>query len=191
MQIQGKVTSVVASGGYQSQNGYIYNFQMGIQTPNGAYAGEIGSKSQTYPVGVGQEIIVETKETPHGTKFKKINPGYQNQGQQQGQNQQSSQKKAPPTNESVSIQRQCAVKSACNRYSGVDVSDHQVETVILRYNRFMETGNFSQDTKIPTGNSDGLLDRPASMDGQSPTHTPPANPNYVGDNPPMDGDIPF
>lgn len=97
MQLQGNITSIQPTGGYQSQQGYIYTFNMGIQTPNGAYMGEIGSKSQNYPAKIGDAITVETKQDQYGMKFKKINPQFakpQQQTQQQFQPQQPQQPQA-------------------------------------------------------------------------------------------------
>lgn len=73
-------------GGYQSRNGYIYTFWMAIETPNGPLSGEIGSKTELYPVPVGKEITVNvTNDTQRGVKFKKINPQYEAQRPQNTQ----------------------------------------------------------------------------------------------------------
>ena len=92
MQISGTISNVVPDGGYNGTNGYISTFQMTIQCQDGkTFTGQIGSKSQTYPVGVGQPITVELTNTQHGVRFKKINPQYQQQQQQYQQPQQASQ----------------------------------------------------------------------------------------------------
>ena len=85
-QITGNITNVVPTqgGGYQSQNGYIFTYNLTIQTEQGSFTGIIGSKKQPYPVAVGQQISVEWESTEHGTKFKKFNAQYANQGQPQG-----------------------------------------------------------------------------------------------------------
>jgi len=83
----GKIIKLVPDGGYNSQNGYIYTFQMTIECSDGQYGtGQIGSKSEQYPLGIGQEICVDVTQTQHGTRFKKINPQYSGQqGSQSGQ----------------------------------------------------------------------------------------------------------
>ena len=78
--ITGTIANIVSDGGYQSQNGYIYTFQMTIQGQNGSATGQIGSKSEVYPVAVGQQISVEMTETEHGVRFKKHNAQYAGQG---------------------------------------------------------------------------------------------------------------
>ena len=84
MQKSGKITSIVPDGGYQSQNGFISTFQMGIQCPDGAIVGQIGAKSQAYPLTVGQDITVEMTTTQHGVRLKKINAQYAGQDGQGG-----------------------------------------------------------------------------------------------------------
>ncbi len=81
----GNITEIQPLGGYQSQGGYIYTFQMRVQCPDGEVVGEIGSKSQVYPLSVGQQIIVNVTQTQHGIKLKKINPDQAQQGQQYSQ----------------------------------------------------------------------------------------------------------
>ena len=87
----GTITNLQPAGGYDGQNGHINTFHMTIQFPDGMVTGEIGSKSQTYPANVGDEINVEVSNTQYGVRFKKVNPQYANapQGQQQGQQKQS------------------------------------------------------------------------------------------------------
>ncbi len=92
MQVEGTIQNLVASGGYQGQHGYIWTFTMTIQTSNGPMTGEIGSKSQVYPLVVGASIMVEVSNDQNGQKFKKVNPKYANQNQQQTNQQ------APPQN---------------------------------------------------------------------------------------------
>lgn len=91
MQKTGTITNIVPDGGYQGQDGYINTFQMSIQCADGLITGQIGTKAQVYPVAIGQDIIVEIANTQHGVRFKKINPKYANQGQQQNYQQQSPQ----------------------------------------------------------------------------------------------------
>ena len=97
MQLSGVIAALQPSarGGYQSQNGYIYTFDMSITGQDGQqYGGEVGSKSQQYPMQVGSPITVESTTTEYGTRFKKINPQYQ-QGQQQGPPPQQQQQQGP------------------------------------------------------------------------------------------------
>ncbi len=98
MQLNGTISSIDSTGGYDGQNGHIFTYGMTINTPDGQYiTGEIGSKSNPYPAKVGSQIIVESNTGQHGTKFKKVNPQYQNQGQppQQPQGQQQPQQQRP------------------------------------------------------------------------------------------------
>ena len=86
MQITGQIVQLAPTteGGYTLQDGgYIYTFMMTVRGNNGDVTGEIGTKSQQYPLNIGDEIIVEVKNTKFGTKLKKINPGY---GQPQANN---------------------------------------------------------------------------------------------------------
>lgn len=83
MQISGTILSIVPDGGYQSQQGYVYTFQMGINTPAGVYTGQIGSKTQAYPLAVGQSIVVDMTNSNKGVRFKKINPQYATNAPQQ------------------------------------------------------------------------------------------------------------
>ena len=77
MNIQGNIMSIVPDGGYQGTNCYIYTFQMTIHTVDGtSHTGQIGSKSQTYPLAVGAPISVTVTPTQHGVRFKKYNPQY-------------------------------------------------------------------------------------------------------------------
>ncbi len=93
--ISGIIKSIVPDGGYQSQHGYIYNFQMTIQNASGILTqGQIGSKSQAYPIPIEQPINVEVSNSQEGLKFKKYNPQYAGQGSSQGSPQGSSQPKA-------------------------------------------------------------------------------------------------
>ncbi len=87
MQITGTIINVLptADGGYQSQNGYIFTYNMTIQGTDGqTYTGEIGAKTDLYPLGNGQQITVEFTNTQHGSRFKKVNPQYAGQPQQRG-----------------------------------------------------------------------------------------------------------
>lgn len=98
MRIEGQITNIQPDGGYNSHNGYIFTFQMAIQASSGAYCGQIGAKTEIYPLQVGQPILVEATQDQHGWKFKKINPQYQNQNQNQVQQRQQGPPASPPQN---------------------------------------------------------------------------------------------
>lgn len=102
MQYQGTIASVIPDGGYQSQNGWIYRFNMTINSQNGPVTGEIGSKTEFYPLQQGEQIVVTSTNDSHGTKFKKVNPGYQ----QQQPPQQGNQAGYQPQNQQVPPQPQ-------------------------------------------------------------------------------------
>ena len=89
MQKTGTIANIIPTqqGGYQGAGGWVYTFMMTIDCPDGQFTGEIGSRTQPYPLGEGQSILVEMSEGQYGPKFKKINPQYA--GQQGGQSQQS------------------------------------------------------------------------------------------------------
>lgn len=74
MQKSGQINNIESTGGYTSQNGYIYTYMMTIQVGTEQITGEIGSKSEQYPLSAGAEITVDVRQTEHGTRFKKINP---------------------------------------------------------------------------------------------------------------------
>ena len=78
----GNITQIAPNGGYTGRNGYIYTFDMIIQTASGMVQGEIGSKSEMYPLNVGDEINFTTKQTDHGVKIKKVSPEYAGGGGQ-------------------------------------------------------------------------------------------------------------
>ncbi len=74
----GTITNLMPTvdGGYQSQNGWIYTFDISIQTQQGLVTGEIGAKSQAYPLNVNDQINFEVTNTNQGVKIKKVNPQY-------------------------------------------------------------------------------------------------------------------
>ncbi|KKN07448.1 hypothetical protein LCGC14_1066740 [marine sediment metagenome] len=71
------------TGGYQSKQGWIYTFIVTIQTNEGQVTGEIGAKTEQYPLGVDNEINFTFTKDEYGYKFKKVNPQYA-QGDSQG-----------------------------------------------------------------------------------------------------------
>ncbi len=81
VQKTGQINRIDPTGGYPGKFGYVYTFQMTIQTASGQIVGEIGSKSERYPMNAGDQITVEATDGDHGTKFKKFDPQHQ-QGQQ-------------------------------------------------------------------------------------------------------------
>jgi hypothetical protein len=88
MQKTGIIKQIQPNGGYQSSNGYISTFMMTIEVAGeGQVTGEIGSKTQTYPMNPGDEITFEMNNTAHGVKLKKVNPQYAQGGSQGQQNQ--------------------------------------------------------------------------------------------------------
>ena len=70
------------TGGYQSKQGWIYTFIVTIQTNEGQVTGEIGSKTEQYPLGVDNEINFTFTKDEYGYKFKKVNPQYAQGGGQ-------------------------------------------------------------------------------------------------------------
>ena len=74
MNLQGTIKSVTPDGGYQGPNGWIYTYQMTINAADGPHTAEIGSKSEHYPLDVGDPNAVTVTETQHGVRFKKFNP---------------------------------------------------------------------------------------------------------------------
>ena len=146
MQLQGTISAIEPLGGYQSQSGYIYTFNMGIETPQGSYFGQIGSKSEQYPAKIGDTITVEATQDRHGTKFKKINPQFakqqprqqpQAQPQIQPQRQpipQQPRQQAPQSNsndQTVIICRQNAVKSVCMALANQDFTFAELSDLII------------------------------------------------------------
>ncbi len=86
MQKTGQIVQIIPTGSYQAQGNTIYTFNMTIQCPDGTFTGEIGAKSQQYPMNAGDTINVTVTNDQHGTKFKKFNPQYAGQGGQNAQN---------------------------------------------------------------------------------------------------------
>lgn len=154
----GTIVSIIKVGGYQSQQGYIYTFNMTIDCDGQHYTGEIGSKSEVYPANPGQQITVTMTQDQYGVKFKKFNPKYAQQDQQQGtqqpqqgtqQPQQGTQQPAgrpipaprPANSVNSSIERQCAFKSACTWGIGKTADD--VMKLTKRGHDFIQTGEVS------------------------------------------------
>lgn len=190
-QIQGTIVSVVPtqSVGYQIKNGYIYTFDMSIQTPQGVMTGEIGSKSQIYPLALGQQIIVEQTDSGQGVKFKKINPQYQ-----PPQHQQAPQQAAQRSNtaqSAVPVQRD---------YAGEE--RRRIRSMCIAYCKDLAVAGKLELPDIPgtaAGMVDWICDKgmakaetaiPETVGGYPKLENP--NPDYVGDDPPPpDDDIGF
>lgn len=96
MQKTGTIVQILPTerGGYQSQNGYVYTFDMTIRCQDGEFTGEIGSKAQMYPANLGDGIVVEMAQSRYGLRFTKINP------QQGGQQSYTPPPQAPPQQQS-------------------------------------------------------------------------------------------
>ncbi len=144
--INGTITSIVPDGGYDSRNGPVYTFQMTIQTNGGEQiTAQIGSKTQIYPIAVGQPIAVELTNTQHGPRFKKFNPQYAQQGQQQQQASQNPQQapqqpaQGPNAPQGVSTGFETEIRSdlVCAMLRGGVPVDYNA---VLELQRFIMTG---------------------------------------------------
>ena len=174
-QISGNILSITPDGGYDIPNGYIYTFEMTIETADGNYVGQIGSKSENYPTAVGQPIIVNVTEDSHGTKFTKVNPKFAGKPvpQQRPQQQPRPQpRQNPPTaspqatgkhepNWDAIAQGKVRHGLVCAYLNGGKEPDY---AKILKHFEFIMTG------KVPVMGmpTKELLEQPASFDDQSP-----------------------
>ena len=84
--VSGKIERLAptADGGYNGSHGYVWTFDMTIRSAEGTVSGEIGTKTQNYPLNIGDPITVEAKQTEHGPRLTKINPQYSGGGQGSG-----------------------------------------------------------------------------------------------------------
>ena len=141
--ISGNIANVVPEGGYQGQFGYVYTFQMTIQTPDGAYkTGQIGSKSQVYPLVSGAPISVEVSSYQGTTRFKKFDPQYGQPSQGQSPPQQS-QQGPPVTSESTNDQRDMRIVrgNALNAVmSATRIGSDEIGEFLLTGVQFILTG---------------------------------------------------
>ena len=170
--VTGQITSIQPTNGYQSQNGWIYTFDMVVQTPQGLAAGEIGSKSQVYPLTTGQEITVEKYTHANKPKLKKINPQYQQQNAQQqppAQGGPPAQSSAAPNKDRI-IATQVVFKALVERSGEVD------ENVLIT--------NVDMIMRVGSGQA---LPRMSPTDGGE-NGPPPTDDNGP---PPTDEEIPF
>lgn len=81
----GIIKAIYDDGDFTTDYGHLFAYKMVIQFQGeqSQTEGGINSKSHPYPMGQGDEITVEIKNTQHGVKFKKVNPQYA-QGAPQG-----------------------------------------------------------------------------------------------------------
>ena len=79
MQGTGQINRIDPKGGYTGKFGYVFTFNMTIQTASGQITGEIGSKTERYPMNAGDTITVEVTDGEHGRRFKNVNPKYAGQ----------------------------------------------------------------------------------------------------------------
>jgi hypothetical protein len=124
MQITGKILNIVSDGGYPGSHGYIFTYQITLDdgSPDGI-TGQIGSKKDTYPKNIGDELTVTSTTNQHGTSFKTVfaqnnngGGGGQQQNQQQPQQQQSQQGGGytpPPQNPPRDFDKEARGKCAC------------------------------------------------------------------------------
>ena len=82
----GIIKAIYPDGEFDTDYGHLYAYKMLIQFQGeqNQTEGGINSKSSPYPMGNGDEITVEIKNTQHGVKFKKVNPQYAQGGSQGG-----------------------------------------------------------------------------------------------------------
>ncbi len=148
MQKQGTITNVVSDGGYNGTGGYVWTFQMTIQCQDGVFTGQIGSKSQTYPLTIGQPITVEMTQTEHGARFKKINPQYAQQNQQQAPPQYNPSSQLPPNDREEKIMRGNALNAVM---SATDITSFEVGAYLTAGLNWIKTGVWNlplqQDTE--------------------------------------------
>lgn len=172
MNIQGTIFSIESDGGYDSQNGYIYTFQMCVHDQNGAaHYGQIGSKTEIYPLAKGQPIIVDTKEDQHGIKFTKVNPKYAAQGQPGGT--------APQTGNTPPLGNQ-GPPAAPQKAQGPDwdkIADGKVKCNVVC--AAIQSGQFAcktiQDAQKYTDYIMGRDTQPQTQSGPQDFNPPPAD----------------
>ena len=121
--------------GYQGRNGWIYIFNIAIDTPTGQVTGEIGSKSQVYPLQAGSTISFIVENSPHGVKIRRKDPQYAQQDAQPApqahnaphdhNNYQGSQ--APPRDTQDDIRWAQAVNVAFAMFNTDKITDQQIK----------------------------------------------------------------
>ncbi len=171
MQKTGTIINIQPDGGYQGQDGYINTFQMTIRCQDGEFTGQIGSKSQNYPIATGQQISVEVTNNVHGVRFKKFNPQYAQGGQQntqQGSQRSPQGQKSQPDWDAIATGK-VRHGLVCAAVQSLQIKI-ETETDCEKWLQYVMHGR-----KAP------------------PQQQSNANPDYVGDNPPppVDEIIPF
>ncbi len=129
----GQIAGIMKKGGYQGRNGYIHTFNMTVTFPDGQQVGEIGSKSENYPMNVGDEILVEITSDQHGTKFTRQNPDYAGSGSQGGGGQKSD------PNKDLYIKREVAIKAVLGSPT---IPNNQFGVYLLAVMNWIETGRW-------------------------------------------------
>ena len=145
MQVTGNITQCMSEGGYNSGNGYIYTFRMTIQTDQGDVTGEIGSKSQNYPLGQGQQITVDVEDGQYGKKFTKVNAQYSGGGQGGGSQRPQTQQGGgggSKKNDAVQLYiiRQSSARSAVEFLKGVNADEGNILSLASRIEKYVMTG---------------------------------------------------
>jgi len=132
---------------------------MAVATPSGTYMGQIGAKTKTYPLGVGQPITVEVTQTDKGVRLKKINPGFA--GHQPQPQQQQAVPPVPPTQPPVmsmpQVQTSDPTRESIEKQKCLDIAerfvsktpDATVTDVISAAERFYL--EFMEKSITPTG----------------------------------------
>ena len=173
----GRIQSIVPDGSYQGQHGKIWTHQMAILTAdNQQYVGQIGSKTEVYPLAPGNEISVTITDGQHGRRFKKYDPQRVQQDQQQAQ--QGTQQPAQGQNrgqasEDIKNERIMRGNALNAVMSAMTISNVEMEGYLRAGYEWCKNGVWVLGTRQSQG-------------GQP-------NPQYVGDNPPppVEDDIPF
>ena len=188
MQMSGTIKQIVADGGFQSQHGYLYAFQMTIECPEGLCTGQINSKSPTYPATIGQPITVEMENGQHGVKFTKLNPQYPQptqqapqqapqQAQQQAQQPRQATNQPQPSKDRL-IPSQVVYKTLGDKFGNPNEFDKWLMGNLAVYKRHLDTIMQAAADTLPVIN-------PFKTAYQ-------ANPDYVGEDPPPPvDDFPF
>ena len=132
--ISGTIVSAVPSGSYQTQFGEVFTTILTIRTATGDYTGEIGSKALA-DVGtmINQQIDVEWRETEHGVKFKKYNPKYANQSQQQAPPQSRQQTNAPKPVPETDFAKEARLKLICAYLQANDPPNYKSITEFVKF----------------------------------------------------------
>ena len=190
MALTGTIVSVVSTAarmrqdmqqspnGYNTDNGYVYTFDMVIQCADGQHKGEIGSKTEIYPIADGQQISVTAESGKYGVKFKKFNPDYKPQqgshhlqNQPQGSPRPAGATKSPQRDDDKKVRGMCRHGLYCATVrAGVD-------PIVL---------NADNETLKAI---EGLVEKSMNGVGNLPVQQP--NEEYVPDHQELNDNIPF